>query len=160
LGGDLPLVSPRRHAADLRETWQGRALAATLGRPMGLVLQSVIAEVYDAEVLATLMYCVDDEFEGAITGTFICSRAKVDRYGHVVADVVYGGDPVKSRDVVIFKDELSMRDMFRRLADHLRFSDRDRLEMFACLKRWCPSDMRIDPTMDPMDPDAKRLRVH
>jgi hypothetical protein len=31
--------------------------------------------------------------------------------------------------------------------------------MFAAVKRWVVADRRLDPNMDPQDPDAKRL-VH
>jgi hypothetical protein len=48
----------------------------------------------------------------------------------------------------------------RRLADRLKLSDQERLEFFTCVKRWLVADLRLDPTMDPMDPDAKHLTVH
>ena len=35
----------------------------------------------------------------------------------------------------------------------------DRIEMFTALRNWIVADFRLDPTMDPSDPDARRL-VH
>ena len=53
-----------------------------------------------------------------------------------------------------------MRDAFRRLADRLKLSDSDRIEMFKYVQRWVVADRRLDPTFDPQDPDAKRLTTH
>jgi hypothetical protein len=50
-----------------------------------------------------------------------------------------------------------MQNDFRRLADRLKLSDADRIEMFKCVQRWVVADRRLDPSFDPRDPDAKRL---
>ena len=56
--------------------------------------------------------------------------------------------------------ELALRNDFRRLADKIKLSDADRVELFAAVKNWVVADRRLDPTMDPKDPDAKRLVLH
>jgi hypothetical protein len=50
-----------------------------------------------------------------------------------------------------------MRDAFRRLADHVKLNDPERIELFKYAQRWVVADRRLDPTLDPQDPDARRL---
>jgi hypothetical protein len=145
-------------ADDLRGTWQGRVLAATRNEPLGAVVLSVLAHSYDKELLF-LLRVVFPDFT-SIRAPFICSTAKVDKTGAVVADMVYPDEPFPRRDVIIFRSEIRMRDIFRDLADELALSDKDREELFICVRNWCPVDRRLDPTMDPQDPDAKRLTTH
>jgi len=65
-----------------------------------------------------------------------------------------------SLEKVIYPNEIALRDDFRRLADELKLNDADRVERFGAVKRWMVADRRLDPAMDPRDPDAKRLTVH
>jgi hypothetical protein len=76
-----------------------------------------------------------------------------------MADVVQK-DGTISKNVGLYRNTLKLRDAFRRLADRLKLDDQERLEMFSALKRWVVCDYRLDPTMDPQDPDAKRLVAH
>lgn len=142
-------------AFDLRATWQARALVEAKGQ-LGAVVLSVLAHNYDG-AMPTLLRVAFPDFI-SITAPFYCSAAKVAKSGRVVADVVTkNGNVVK--DSLVFESEEKLRDEFRRLADRLKLSDADRVEMFDAVKRWVVADRRLDPEMDPLDPEAKRL-VH
>jgi hypothetical protein len=62
-----------------------------------------------------------------------------------------------TKTVVLYADELELRDEFRRLADQAKLADDERIEMFAAIRNWIIADYRLDPTMDPADPDARHL---
>lgn len=142
-----------RHARDLRDTWQGRALAHASGQ-LGAVMLSVIAHSY-GDGLPVLLAIVFPGFDG-IRAPFYCSAARIMESGQIAADLVTKtGALVKRAEV--FKNELAMQTAFRRLADELTLSDDDRVAMFAAVRAWVVADFRLDPTMDPADPDAKRV---
>jgi hypothetical protein len=146
----------RRHAQDLRETWQARLLACAEGK-MGAVVLSVLAHNFD-DAMPVLLRLVFPGFT-TITAPFFCSAGKVAKTGQVCADMVTrDGSIVKM--AAIFRDTRQMEGQFRRLADRLHLTDAERVEMFAAVKRWVVADFRLDPTMDPQDPDARRLVVH
>lgn len=42
----------------------------------------------------------------------------------------------------------SLRDEFRRLADHCKFDDEDRLALFDMFKKWCGKDLRVRSEFD------------
>jgi hypothetical protein len=147
----------RKLAFDLRDSWQGRALAATDGAPRA-VLMSVLAHTLDTAMPALCALCIPG-FDGALIPPFLTSAARIDKSGRVVADVC-GRMGVINKDEVIFASELAMRDSFRRLADDLKLSDDDRIELFKYAQRWVVADRRLDPNFDPRDPDAKRLTLN
>jgi hypothetical protein len=140
-------------AFDLRASWQARVLAECGGH-MGAVVLSVLAHNFD-DAMPVLLRIVYPDFT-SIAAPFYCSAGKVDKAGRVVADVVTTDGRVV-KDAKVFDNEMQMRDAFRRLADRLKLSDPDRIEMFKCVQRWVVADRRLDPTFDPKDPDAKRL---
>lgn len=149
-------LSARRHALDLRDTWQGRLLAAARGKT-GAVALSVLAHNFD-DAMPTLLRVVFPGFT-SITAPFLCSAGRVAKTGAIVADIVQPTGRIDKRSV-LYRNEIEMRDDFRRLADSLKFSDGDRVAMFAALKKWVVADHRLDPNFDPQDPDAKRLTAH
>jgi len=146
-----------KHAQDLRASWQGRALAHAQGRMM-VVISSVLAHTYD-EAMAVMFRVVQpkcwDVFRQTLRTPFLCSAAKINKNGQIVADVILYDGAVKQTKV-IFASELDFQTEFRKLADALKLSDHERREMFAVAKRWVVADTRLDPMMDPRDPDAKR----
>lgn len=141
---------------DLRGSWQSRALTATTG-PARMVLLSVLAHTLEQAVV-TLCYAAFADFDGSLPLPSLTTAAKIDKAGAVVADVCDRAGVIH-KDEVLFKSEIEMRDAFRRLADRMKLSDPDRIEMFKYVQRWVVADRRLDPTFDPQDPDAKRL-VH
>lgn len=151
-------VSALMQAEELRTSWQGRALASTNGKgAMLAVLMSLFADAHDT-ALPFLMRAVFPEWHGVYT-PFLCSSPKIDKAGRVIADIMLKGG-VKNVGYVVFESEDQMQTVFRRLGDWLKLSDADRVEMFDMVRAWVKADMRLDPTMDRNDPDAKRLVVH
>lgn len=144
-----------KHASELRGTWQGRCLVTAKGKTAAVLL-SVLAHNYD-DAMLILLKAVFPGFK-SITAPFFSTAGKVAKSGHIVADMVTKTGRI-AKDFPIYRNEIELRDDFRRLADHLKLGDADRVEMFAAVKRWVVADRRLDPTMDPKDPEAKRL-VH
>ena len=146
-----------RHAQELRESWQARMLVYTQRREIGAVVLSILAHYYDAEKLELLLKIIYPGFH-SIKAPFICSAAKVAKNGTVVADALMSDDDeFVTKDVVIFRSLDNMKGQLRRLADKMKLDDTDRLEFFTLARAWVVADRRLDPTMNPADPDAKRL---
>lgn len=136
--------------------WQAKVLAAAQGK-LGAVVLSVLAHNFDDEMLVLLRVV----FPGftTITAPFLVSAGKVAKTGHVCADVAKrDGEIVKM--AILFRDTLELQTEMRRLADRVKLSDGDRNALFGAVKRWLVCDYRLDPTMDPKDPDARRLVVN
>lgn len=138
---------------DLRDCWQGRCLSAAKGKTAAVLL-SVLAHNYD-DAMLPLLQAVFPGFT-SLAAPFFSTAGKVAKGGQIVADMVTKTGKV-SKDFQIYRNEIDLRDDFRRLADHLKLNDTERAELFGAVKRWVVADRRLDPTMDPKDPDAKRL---
>lgn len=145
-----------RIESELRQGWQARVLLASSGR-MYMCVLSVLSHNFD-DAMLTLLQVLYPGFY-SIKAPFLCTAARVLKNGNVVADVVTKGGKIL-KWVKLFEDEKAMETAFRHLADDLKLNDQDRRELFAAVKRWVVCDYRIDPNMNPMDPDAKRLVVH
>jgi hypothetical protein len=143
----------RRHAQDLRESWQGQGCSRGPGQ-MAAVVLSVLAHNFD-EAMPILLRIVFPGFT-SIQAPFYSSAAKIMRTGEVVADMVTRDGQIV-RNAQVFKDEKAMEGAFRALADLLKLSDADRVQMFEAVKRWVVCDFRLDPKLDPRDPGAKRI---
>ena len=139
--------------AQLLETWQARTLKAATGKT-GAVLLSVLAHNFDDHMIP-LLHAVYPGFV-SIAAPFLSSAGWVGKSGAICADIVQPDGRIDKK-AVLYRNEIEMRDDFRRLADEIALSDDDRRALFAAVKNWCVADRRLDPTMDPQDPDAKRL---
>jgi hypothetical protein len=151
------LAIEKRLAFDLRACWQARVLLAAQAKTDGVIAAvalSVLAHNYD-DAMPTLLKVLFPGFE-SITPPFLCTAGKVDKSGAVVADLVERAGTI-TKNYRLYRDEIALRDDFRRLADELKLTDADRVELFGAVKRWVVADRRLDPTFDPQDPDAKRL---
>jgi hypothetical protein len=146
------------YADELREMWPARVIHATRYEPVGMVVLSMLAHSFD-DAMPVLLECVFPGFRSIAT-PFICSHAKIDKRGRVIADVVWGDWKPISKDEVIFHNLKHLQSQMRRLADKLKLSDADRIQLFDCARKWVTADMRLDPEMDPRDPDAKRMTVN
>ena len=147
--GDTPV----RLAFDLMATWQARTLQAATGKT-GAVLLSVLAHCYDEQLL-TLLKAVYPGFT-SIAAPFLCSAGRIAKSGAIVADLI-GPDGRTHKNRVFYRSELELRDDFRKLADRIQLNDSDREQLFIAVRKWVVADRRLDPTMDPKDPDAKRF---
>jgi hypothetical protein len=139
-----PVVKVIEHqlAFDLRASWQARVLEASGGH-LGAVVLSVLAHNFD-EAMPTLLRVVFPGFT-SISAPYYCSAAKVDKAGRIVADVVTTYGRI-AKDQKVFDDETQMRDAFRMLADRIKLSDADRIELFKCAQRgWSPTAGSIRP---------------
>jgi hypothetical protein len=148
--------SQARLAFDLMATWQARTLCAARGKT-GAVLLSVLAHNYDDQML-TLLKTAFPGFQ-SITAPFLSSAGRVIKNGAIAADMVNRNGTV-TKKAVLYRNEIELRDDFRRLADRLKLDDHDREQLFIAVQKWVVADHRLDPTMDPKDPDAKRLTSH
>lgn len=151
-------INYRMAGEELRQSWQGRALALTEIEAPKLcrVLMSLLADNYD-DAMPFLLHAVFGSC--AITVPFLCSSPKINKSGRIVADLITKWGTMQKNHVV-FDDEAQMEGVFRRLADRLKLSDAERIDMFACIHHWVKADQRLDPTMDRRDPEAKRLVLH
>lgn len=155
----------QRHAQDLRHTWQARVLAAAL-RPgeyvaprdkLGMCLLSVLAHNYD-DAMPIVLRVVFPDFQ-SIAPPYLCSAARIAKTGHVVADVIASAGR-RFKHQRLFRDTKELERETRVFADRLQLDDDERVEFFAAVRRWVVADYRIDPAMDPSDPDARRLRAN
>jgi hypothetical protein len=150
-------IAVNRSAEELRETWQVRALIASRHRQIGMMILSALAHSYD-DAMPVLLRVAFPGFS-SISLPFLTTAGKIDKCGRVVADIATR-DGLIIKDIPVFPSELAMRNKLRIFADKLKLSDTDRIEMFKCVQRWVVADRRLDPMMDPKDPDAKRLTTH
>ena len=146
-----------KHAQELRDGWQVRALIATRKRAIGIVVLSMLAHTYD-EAMPVLLRVAFPGFT-SIAPPFLTTCAKIDKTGALVADVA-GRTGSVEKDVAIFASAADMQGQMRRLADELKLPDDQRVEMFNVAQRWIVADRRLDPTMNPLDPESRRLVVH
>ena len=160
---NLEVLAFWRHARELRDLWQGRLLRRALMSDAGVIrprsltgaaILSVIAQSYGGGI-DTLLRVLFDDYRG-VGNPALTSSAKIDKSGRVCADGIsrFGE---KMLMVPIFGDTRTMEGEFRRVADKARLSDAERVEFFDAVKLWVVADYRLAPTMDPTDPDAKRL---
>lgn len=151
-------INAKMHAHELRDSWQGRALALAELKSIQLkcALVSLFADNYD-DALPFLLAAVLGDWH--IHTPFYCSNPKINKRGCIVADLAMPNN-TKLKDAVIFTSEQQMEYVFRKLADKLKLNDADRIDMFVCVQHWIKADQRLDPNFDRRDPDAKRLVVH
>ena len=92
-----------------------------------------------------------------------CDRTIFDfkevKHAVIVADMITKWGTLQKR-YVIFDDEKQMEGVFRRLADRLKLSDGERVDLFLAARHWVKADQRLDPSFDRRDPDARRLVLH
>lgn len=152
--------------SNIRDSWQARVLCAARNR-MAVVVPSILAHQESELMMMNLMLVCDppcwDMTRMSLRTPFLCSIAKVNKRGQIVADViereVWMG-PMRRRNSVLFADLTEFECELRWLADHAWLEDNDRVMFFNAARKWVGADQRLDPAMDPLDPDARRLVVH
>lgn len=132
-----------RHAQDLRQTWQARALYGATGKNRAVV-RAVLFHNY-AQAMPILLRVVFGNTPLGNVGVrpAFSGTAKIDKGGRVIANVASpAGELVP--DVVVFDDHQALTWTFRTIADKLKFTDAERIEMVEAAKRWIVADERID----------------
>src|SRR5262249_47745380 len=141
-------ITPRMSGEELRSSWQGRAMAYvqdTGNGQLGAALLSLLADNFD-DTMPFLLAAVFGGVVGIAT-PFYCSNPKINKAGQIVADMI-DKNGRKIKDSVIFRNSVQMEGIFRKLADRLKLSDAERLDLFACIHHWVKADQRLDPTFD------------
>jgi hypothetical protein len=142
---------------ELRYSWQGRMLHNTRNRPVGAVVCSIIANS-DDEPMELLLRAVFPDYAG-LKPPGLCSAGRIARNGTVVADIITI-EGIRLLRQAIFLDTEQLQNTFRHICDDMKLSDADRKEVFDYVRRWIVADFRLDPRMDPNDPDARRYVTH
>lgn len=141
---DLYLDS-QRHAQDLRDTWQGKALAETKGRLAAVVL-AVLMHSYPTamQVLLRVVFPNAPVGKGGwveVSPPFFWGAATILKGGEVVCKTINRDRGTIPNGLVYGSEELLIKEM-RDLADRLKLSDDDRKEMTEAFKRWIVRDLR------------------
>ncbi len=129
-----------RHAQDLRRTWQARALAETKDKTRA-VLRAVLAHSY-AGAMPVLMRVVFPTLRGEWLPRYV-GTARIDCGGRVVC-AIQNRERRAVPGVPVFESTDEMNLVFRIIADQLKFTDAERVEMIEAVKRWIVADERID----------------
>lgn len=129
-----------RHAQDLRRTWQARALAESKDKTRA-VLRAVLTHSY-AGAMPVLMRVVFPNLRGEWLPEFI-GTAKIDRGGVIICNVK-NHERKLVPNVPVYDGTEKLIWTFRTLADRLKFTDTERVEMIEAVKRWIVADERID----------------
>lgn len=137
----------RKHAKELRDTWQARALAESKGLTQKVVL-AVLFHGY-LEAMQVLLRVVFPHAEVARNGwteisrPFFTGGAQILRSGKVACLMIGKVDDVP-RAMVVYDSQDQLIREFRSLADRLKLSDMDRIEMMGAVAKWVVADRRID----------------
>lgn len=129
------------HAQKLRDEWQCRLLAEANETEFAVTL-AMLGNLY-YEALHTMLLVVFPGFK-QLQPPLLTGYATITADGKVVCDYI---DRlfVLHPGWLIYDSEDALIAAFRRIADKLKFSDRDRAAMFRALKAWVSRDMRIKP---------------
>lgn len=129
-----------KHADELRDMWQSRALRESKGT-FQRVLLAVFAEAYPT-ALETLLMVTFKGFTD-ISRPFLRGYAEITPAGWVVCDQIDRDGAV--RRTAIYENEARLLWDARKLADKLKLSDKDRTELFDLLRKWIAADRRVGP---------------
>lgn len=127
----------RKHADELRQMWQSRALRASHGK-LRKVLITALTKEYP-EAIVTLAKVTWPGFVDFDLPLFL-SYAHVGPDGCILCDVM--DKDKRRRKVRVYDSENHFIYETRKLADSLKLPDAERIEMFAVLQKWIASDRR------------------
>lgn len=133
----MPKLDAKRHAQDLRETWQARVIAESTGKTRAVVL--IVLSMNYTHAMQTLLRVLGFR---DIARPFLSSGATIQLSGKLVCDVTEKSG-LKAPSVVYESTEELNRDM-RELADHLKMSDPERIEFTSAIQRWVVADLRVN----------------
>lgn len=144
---NLPDLDIGRHAQDLRNTWQARALAEARGKEAAIVMAVLFHSYRPAmQILLRVVFPNAPLARNGwteISRPFLYGAATVVADGKVTCGMI-GKDGRKYPRMLLFDREAQLVSMFRRLADRLKFTDAERIEMTEAVKRWVVADHRVN----------------
>ena len=129
-----------RQAQELRDSWQARLMAHTSGRDAAIVMVVIAHNWFDA--MDTLCRVVWPGFM-RLNPPMLSGPAKISKGGQVYCDMI-NRDKFRVPNVVLFDSQDALIGFFRRLADVLKFSDKDRAELFMAVQNWVVADYRVN----------------
>jgi hypothetical protein len=141
-GGAVALA--KSPAQTIAETWQARALRESSGKTAAVVMAVLFYSYSEAmEVLLRVIYPGFRE----LRFPFYTSGATVVKTGKVVCDLAtarFGSHLVTARNTLVYESEGELIKEFRDLADRLKFTDAERVQMTTAVQNWVVADLRID----------------
>jgi hypothetical protein len=135
---------------ELRASWQARVIVGLPESYERKILESVISHNWDDAFPALMNAC-----DTWVYLPHLISAGKISRGGKVFARWINEAGSIETKS---FGTLDWLTTAMRKAADRVRLSDAERTAMFAAIARWIVCDFRLDPTMDPFDPDAKHLK--
>lgn len=144
---NLPDLNVQRHAQDLRNTWQARCLAEATGKQAAVVMAVLFHNYLPAmQIMLRVVFPKAPLARNGwveISRPFLYGSATIVNTGKVVCGMV---DKMgrKIPNALIFDREAQLISMFRKLADHLKLNDAERVEMTEAVKRWVVADRRVN----------------
>lgn len=127
-----------KSADELRQEWPVRALVAAKGQPLA-ILTVMLAQEWPT-ILPTLLHVAFKGFRD-LKRPFLTGYARIWTNGAVLCQAVFDDG---KRAIKLYENAEQMNREFRDLADKLKFSDRDRSELFRLLKKWIVADHRLN----------------
>lgn len=144
---NLEALDSRRHAQDLRNTWQARCLAESRGRAAAVVLAVLFHNYRDAmQVLLRVVYPKAPLARNGwteIARPFLYGGATITADGKVVCGMI-DGDGQKVPNALLYESEFKLIWEMLKLADRLVLTDAERIELTEAVKRWVVADRRIN----------------
>lgn len=137
-----------------RDMWEAKVLLAARGR-LARVAMSVISRYWgdDTSRLRALFGLVWPGFTNIAT-PFVASAGRILRGGEVCADLMIDDGNGMERNAKLYDSLADLESAFRHLADRLKLTDADRVDLFAAVQNWISVDYRQRP--DEVD-DKPRL---
>lgn len=135
-------LTSNKHAEEIREMWQSRALVHADDGKLQRVVLIALAKEYPADLLPLLRATFGTEEIGK---PFYSGYASVLASGHLVCmqHDVDKNKLVWKGVVKVYDSEPKFISEMRKLADKLKLDDADRTDMFCVLQKWVAADHRI-----------------
>lgn len=134
----MTLTLSQKHADEIREMWQSRALRESTGKLRKVVIVA-LAKAYPG-ALQTLLKVTFPNFID-IDRPIYTSYARISLTGKLMCDMI---DRKGEKHLVkVYESEDEFTGEMRRLADGLKLNDADRVEMFGILQKWVVGDKRV-----------------
>jgi hypothetical protein len=133
----------RKMAEEIRGSWQGRLLATATGK-MGAVCLVMLAHTY-YEAMDVLLRVVLPGV--SITPPCLTGTARIAHTGKVMCSAI-DENGIFNLGIPVFDSEDELTGEFRKIADKLKLTDDERVELFKAVQNWVTADYRIKPSVE------------